>query len=169
MTNWNKSQSSSRRGAMRKNKLIKILIGFMMVFFILNTQAISSNKTVTAQDVKSKTKEMLNTIQQYSVKQRDKAVEKAGEAIDNIDARLDALENRVDNNWDKMSQTAREKSRANLRALRQQRNELSEWYGGFKNSSADAWEQMKMGFSDAYKSLSDSWEKAKSEYDAEEK
>ena len=64
-----------------------------------------------------------------------------------------------------MTQAARQKVRANLKALRQQRKELAEWYGSFKNSSADAWEQMKKGFSDAYQTMSDSLEKAKSKYD----
>jgi hypothetical protein len=37
-----------------------------------------------------------------------------------------------------MTQAARQKNRANMKALRQQRNELAEWYGSFQNSSADA-------------------------------
>ncbi|MFO7913663.1 MAG: hypothetical protein R6V15_16025 [Desulfotignum sp.] len=80
---------------------------------------------------------------------------------------MDALESRVDNEWDQMTQAAREKARANLKALRQQRNELAEWYVSFKNSSAGAWEQMKKGFSDAYQAMKDSWEKAKSEFDTD--
>ena len=64
-----------------------------------------------------------------------------------------------------LRRSARQKVKANLKALRQQRNELAEWYGGLKNSSADAWEQMKKGFSNAYQALSDSWEKAKGEFE----
>lgn len=150
---------------MRKNTLILTMITVMTLCFIPLAQAQSGNDTVTAQDVKKETKELINTLQQYTVDQRDQAVKEADQALKKLDGRIDALESRVDNNWDKMTQTARQKARASLKALRQQRNELAEWYGSFKNSSADAWEQMKKGFSDAYQAISDSWEKAKSEYD----
>jgi len=33
-----------------------------------------------------------------------------------------------------------------------------------KTSSADAWERMKKGFSDAYKVLQDAWEKSEKEF-----
>lgn len=154
---------------MQNNKLIITIIGFIMFCFIPTMQAKSANDTVTSQDVKAETKEMIKTLQQYTIEQRDKAMKEAEQAMDTIDKRIDKLESRVDSNWDKMTQAAREEARANLKAMRQQRNELSEWYGSFKNSSADAWEEMKKGFSDAYQALSDSWEKAKSEYEAEKK
>ncbi len=152
---------------MRKNRLIVSMIAVMVFCFIPIVQAQSGNDTVTAQDVKKETKELINTLQQYTVDQRDHAVKEADQAIKKVDSRMDALESRVDNEWDQMTQAAREKARANLKALRQQRNELAEWYGSFKNSSAGAWEQMKKGFSDAYQAMSDSWEKAKSEFDTD--
>ena len=154
---------------MRKHTLIITMIAVLMLCFIPTTQAKAGNDTVTSQDVKAETKEMINTLKQYTIDQRDQAMKDAEQAMDNIDARIDELERRVDKNWDKMTQAAREEARENLKALRQQRNDLSEWYGSFKNSSADAWEKMKNGFSDAYQTLSNSWEKAKSEYDAEKK
>ncbi|MFO7913382.1 MAG: hypothetical protein R6V15_14575, partial [Desulfotignum sp.] len=86
-------------------------------------QAQSGNNTVTAQDVKKETKELINTLQQYTVDQRDQAVKEADQAIKKVDGRIEALESRVDNNWDQMTQAAREKARANLKALRQQKNE----------------------------------------------
>jgi DNA repair exonuclease SbcCD ATPase subunit len=145
------------------------MIAVMMLFFVTTSQSKAGNGTVTSKDVKSETKEMISTLQQYTIEQRDQAMKEAEQAMDTVDERIDALESSVDKNWDKMTQAAREEARANLKALRQQRNDLSEWYGSFKNSSADAWEQMKKGFSDAYQELSDSWEKAKSEYDSEKK
>lgn len=154
---------------MRKNTLIVTMIAVMMFCFMPVAQAQSGNDTVTAQDVKKETKELLNTLQQYTADQRDQAVKEAERALKKLDGRIDELESRVDNSWDKMTQAARQKARANLKALRKQRNELAEQYGSFKNSSAGAWEQMKKGFSDAYKAMSDSWEKAKSEFETDNK
>ncbi len=151
---------------MRKNSLILGMIAVMVFGFMPIAQAQSGNDTVTAQDVKKETQELINTLQQYTVEQRDQAVKETEQAIKKLDGRIDELETRVDDNWDNMTQAARQKARANLKALRKQRNELAEWYGSFKKSSAGAWEQMKKGFSDAYLALSDSWEKAKSEYDS---
>lgn len=150
---------------MRKNTLILTMIAVMTLCFMPIVQAQSGNDAATAQDVKKETKELINTLQQYTADQRDQAVKEADQALNKLDGRIDELESRVDNNWDKMTQAARQKARANLKALRQQRNELAEWYGSFKNSSAGAWEQMKKGFTDAYQAMGDSWERAKSEYD----
>ena len=154
---------------MRKKRFILSMIAVMVFCFMPIVQAQSGNDTVTAQDVKKETKQLINTLQQYTVDQRDQAVKEADQAIKKVDRRIDALESRVDNDWDQMTQTAREKTRANLKTLRRQRIELAEWYGSFKNSSEGAWEEMKKGFSDAYQAMSDSWEKAKSEFDTEKK
>jgi len=154
---------------MRKNTLILSMITVMTLCFMPIAQAQSGNDTVTAQDVKKETQEVINTLQQYTADQRDQAVKEAKQALKKLDGRIDELESRVDNNWDKMTQAARQKARANLKALRQQKNELADRYGSFKNSSAGAWGQMKKGFSDAYQAMNDSWEKAKSEYDKDNK
>lgn len=154
---------------MKKHKLVLGMIAMMMFSLVVIAQAQSSNDAVTAEDVKKETKELIDTLQQYTVEQRDQAVKEAEQALKKLDGRIDELENNIDNNWDKMTQSARQKARANLKELRQQRNAVSESYGSFKSSSAGAWEEMKKGFSDAYQSMSDAWGKAKKEYDKDNK
>ena len=63
-----------------------------------------------------------------------------------------------------MNEAARKEARENLRALRKQQNQVAEWYGSMKTSSVDAWDHMKKGFSDAYKSLENAWEKSEKEF-----
>lgn len=152
---------------MRNTSLICTMIAVMTFCFMPIAQAQSGNDSVTAEDVKKETKELLTTLRQYTADKRDQAVKEIEQALKKLDGRIEELENRVDSNWDKMTQVAREKARANLKALRHQRNELAERYGSFKNSSADGWEQMKKGFADTYQSMSESWEKAKVEYDSD--
>ena len=125
----------------------------------------STDKTTT-KEVKQEMQDLLQTLKGYAADQRDEAIQKTKTALDNLDNRIDALETRIDNAWDKMDKAAREKARANLKALRKQRTELAEWYGSLKSSSADAWEQIKKGFSDAYTALYDAWEKAENEFDS---
>ena len=108
-------------------------------------------------------------IKNYSVEKRDEAARKAKASLDALDVRINALEQQIDKDWDKMSKAARVQARGTMRALREQRLKVAEWYGGLQHSTANAWEDTKKGFSAAYKSLKSSWEKAEKEYKKDEK
>lgn len=154
---------------MKLHRLVPAMVAVMMFLSITLVHAQSANDGATAQDVKKETQDLISTLQKYTANQRDQAVKEAEQALKKLDRRIDKLESRVDNNWDQMTQATRDKTRANLKALRQQRNELAEKYGSFKTSSVDAWGQMKKGFSDAYQAINESWEKAKGEYEKKAK
>lgn len=124
----------------------------------------SSEEKTSIKEVKQETQDLIQALGAYTADQRDEAVQRAKTALNNLDKRIDALEKRIDDNWDQMNKAAREKARANLKALRKQRNEVAEWYGSLKTSSAGAWEHIKKGFSDAYKALGDAWEKSAKEF-----
>jgi len=124
----------------------------------------TENANTSIQEVKKETQDLLQTIGSYTADKRDEAVKKAKDGLINLDKRIDVLEARIDNNWDKMNEAARKEARENLKALRKQRNKVAEWYGSMKASSADAWNHMKKGFSDAYKALKDAWEKSEKEF-----
>jgi len=126
----------------------------------------TASDDASIEDVKRETKELLQTLKAYSAEQRDEAIQKTKTALDHLDKRIDALEARIDRDWDKMDTAAREKARANRKALREQRAQVAEWYGKLKGSSVDAWEHVKKGFSDAYRALSDAWEASEKESDA---
>ena len=123
----------------------------------------ASGKT-SIEKVKKETKDLIQAVKGYTADQRDDAIRKTKAALNDLDQRIDALETRIDNDWDKMDKAAREKARASLRVLRKHRNQVAEWYGSLKNSSADAWGHVKKGFSDAYKALYDAWEKSEKEF-----
>ena len=108
----------------------------------------------TAQDVSK-------TIKGYTVTQRDAAVKSAKAALDELDASIERLERKLESDWDKMDQAARRKARAALDALRRQRNEAAEWYGGLKHSSKEAWDEVKDGFAKSYDALSGAFSKAR--------
>jgi len=67
-----------------------------------------------------------------------------------------------------MDQASREKAKKTLQALRKKRNELSEWYGGLKHSSADAWDHVKKGFVDGYEALAGAFDKAENEFGSDD-
>jgi hypothetical protein len=123
-----------------------------------------SSDKATAQEIQQKAAETTNAIKSYTVEKRDEAAKKVEAKLNSLDVRIEALEARIDMNWDKMDKVARERARSTLTALHKQRIRVAEWYGSLKNSSIEAWERMKNGFSDAYNSLRSSWEKAEKEY-----
>jgi hypothetical protein len=63
-----------------------------------------------------------------------------------------------------MDQLVRKKATAALTALRKQRNQIAEWYGGLKHSSSNAWDDVKKGFLRSYQELRDAFDKAQSEF-----
>jgi len=128
-----------------------------------------TTEETTLKNVKQEVKEAAQAMKAYSFDQRDKAINNTKAALDKLDKRIDELEKEADKNWDNMNQAARNKTRNTLKALRKQRTELAEWYGSLKNSSAGAWDEVKKGFSDAYTSLHNAWEKAEKEFKSNKK
>ncbi len=118
----------------------------------------------TGKDMARKAGETGRAIKDYTVAQRDDATRQAKAALDDVDARIRRMERKADSEWEKMDQTARKKSRAALNALRRERGELAEWYGGLKHSSAESCEQVKSGFVKSYEALKESLAKARKQF-----
>jgi hypothetical protein len=118
----------------------------------------------TAKDISRKAGETGRAIKDYTVEQRDEAIKNAKAGLDDLDRRIGSMERKLDSEWEKMDQAARKKARATLNALRRERNEAAEWYGGLKHSSAESWEQVKAGFVKSYEVLKESFAKARKEF-----
>ncbi|EGV30820.1 hypothetical protein ThidrDRAFT_2452 [Thiorhodococcus drewsii AZ1] len=129
--------------------------------------AANDAQTPSAEAVKQNTKDLLKSLKAYGADQKDEAVAATKAALDAADKRIDALQTRLDDNWDSMSQAAREKAQASMKALRKQRTQVAEWYGSMKTSSDSAWDEMKDGFSKAYQALAESWDNAVQAFDSE--
>ncbi len=139
-----------------------IASGLFIVLAFVNL-SVAENKA-TIQDIKQEMKETAIAIKSYSAAQRDVAVKKAKATLTRLDARIERMQERLDDKTNKMDQSAREKGRATLRALRKQRNEVAEWYGSMKHSSSEAWQDMKSGFLKSYQVLQDAFSKAQDEF-----
>jgi hypothetical protein len=141
---------------------------FILVFawIAFATETKSADKT-TSKDVKQETMEAVQAIKSYSIEQRDRAVKEANQVMKDLDARIDRAQADIQKKWDQMDQAAREKANDTLKALRAQRNELSEWYGGLKHSSASAWDHVKDGFAEGYESLTTAFDKAEKEFESD--
>ncbi|MCJ7764582.1 MAG: hypothetical protein MUP09_01405 [Thiovulaceae bacterium] len=149
-----------------KNSLGALMLIGMLGITPLCYGGTSSDKT-TVEEVKKETQDLLKTLSAYTVDQKDEAIDKTKAALDSLDKRIDALEKDVDKSWDKMDKATREKARASLKELRKQRTQAAEQYGSLKNSTGDAWEHVKKGFSDSYQDLTNAWEKSEKEFGAD--
>ena len=141
-----------------------LVLGALLAASPLCLSADAPAGKTTAKDLSRKTGEAGRAIKDYTVAQRDEAVKQAKAALDDVDVRIRRMERKLDSEWDKMDQTGRKKSRAALNALRRERGELAEWYGGLKHSSAESWDQVKAGFVKSYEVLRQSFARARKEF-----
>lgn len=74
-----------------RNKLVLPAVMMVLLCVATVTQAQSSSDTVTAQDVKKETKELMATLKQYSSSQREQAIKDAEVALEKLDGRIDDL------------------------------------------------------------------------------
>ncbi|RXJ83326.1 hypothetical protein [Arcobacter sp. CECT 8985] len=149
---------------MKLNIYVLMIIG--LLGFTTFAYAQPENSNISVKEVKNDTKELFKSIGNYTVDKKDQALKRVKNSLDKLDENLDSLESKVDNQWDKMSKTVQKKTRQNLRSLRKQRNQVAQWYGSMKSSTADAWESTKKGFSKAYGKLEETWEKAEKQFDS---
>ena len=153
------SASNSYRPLIRQ--IISMIIPLLATFAIASPGfSAAAAEATSAENIKQETAELLEALKAYSTEQRDAAVEQSKVALENLDQRIDVLETRMLDQWDEMDQAARTRTRDSLQALREQRTNVAEWYGSLKSSSADAWGHIKQGFSEAYQTLSEDWQKS---------
>ena len=122
-----------------------------------------SEATTRAEEVEQEVEEAMRAIRRFSAEQKDDAVARAEQALKKLDAQIDRMEERMREEWSDLDRAARQKSRATLQRLREQRNELAEWYGGMKHGSLDAWERVKEGFLKSYGKLEQAFQEARNE------
>ena len=111
-------------------------------------------------DVKREWAQASRTLMAYTVAQRDQALDEGRRMLTAMDQRIEKLEARAADEWGELSDAARGQREQTLRALRKQRNEVAEWYGGLSQSSASAWNKVKKGFVDAYGELNSAFGEA---------
>jgi hypothetical protein len=139
---------------------------FILLFFVITllSFALQAQAESTAREIKERLSAAAGAIRNYSIDQREEAIKKAKMILDSLDEHIARLESTINENWDDMDQKARGKAAETLTALRKQRNETAEWYGGLKHSSGNAWEDVKSGFLKSYHDLRDSLDKVRNEY-----
>lgn len=142
---------------MQKTKLvIPALTIALTIFFAMP----SFGGGITKKKVKEEIQEATEMIKNYSVEQRDEAVQNMKSTLDNMDKRIDKMESDLNEKWGHMTKSTREQKQKGIRTLKKMRTEAAEWYGGLKHGSANAWDEIKSGLSNAYEALGEALNKA---------
>ena len=142
---------------------------FLTGFFLLPMSSVQAEKMTKAKELKIEWAEAMATLKDYTADKRDKAIAETEAALKAIDTEIDKLQRKTNQEWQELSKEAREKREAALAQLRKQRNDVAEWYGALKNSSAGAWEEVKSGFIKSWNTLSTAFVDASEEFDMDKK
>lgn len=105
---------------------------------------------VDVPSVKQEMNQTVTELQQYSVTQRDKANDKAAEAVEKLDEHIGELEKHISGQWQQLSPDERKKKQEVLAALRKQRAEVKKAHRDMKKEKGEAWQQAKETFQSAY-------------------
>lgn len=152
-----------------------LLLGFLALtslpFFVFPERAIAdrTEENSTENEVSVKLKELIASLKKLSSEQKDEAIKKANQAIDEMDASIKKLEKTIDTKWNQLDKQAKKDTKQKLAELRKKRTELVEWKDRMRESSKDAWQEIKKGFSEASGSLYRAFIKAKEEFRSDKK
>lgn len=125
---------------------------------------LSAEEQSASTQLKKELGEAGEAIKNYSVEQRDEAVNNARQALDQMDARINRLAADIDGKWEQLDATARKKAYESMDRLRKERNDAAEWMGALKHGSKEAWGEAKNGFSRSYDALVNSLSRAREEF-----
>lgn len=117
------------------------------------------------EDVRAEWSEAIESLKGYSVNQREAAVKMAGAALDEMDERIEILQQRTVDEWESLSAETREARLEALEKLVESREAMAEWYDDMERSSAEAWVEVREGFVSAYAVVQEAWADALEEFE----
>jgi hypothetical protein len=119
---------------------------------------------VTAEDVKNKAAEAVDTAADYTMEQKEAYMQKIDIRLKELDRDIEALGNRIQAGTDEMTAEGRAKLEASLQTLKAQKEGAVEQYEKLKTSGGQAWDELKAGMDAAMKKLDTAFDKAKAEF-----
>ncbi|MBN1541133.1 hypothetical protein JW992_03235 [candidate division KSB1 bacterium] len=163
-------KNGDKRWYMRVNRSLPIVLA-LAVLGLLATGCVKKSseeekaaaKKASMENIKQEAQDLVSAIGSYGVEQREEAITKLGTAVDDMESRIQTLQQRLEEKSAQMDEQARETAEAELDELREHQKKLATRYEELKSGSADAWEQMKSGFLEAYTAVSEAAAKAEKE------
>jgi len=127
----------------------------------------AANAQTTFEDVKQEAHALVEMIGDYSHDRRIALVETSRTTLANIDESILELNAQMRDDWGQMSDASKAKAGATLDDLHQRRLAVAERLGALEQSSSSSWNDIRTGFSVAFRDLQLAWETAKHEFDTD--
>lgn len=134
-----------------------LAIAGVMTPFAAQAANDKAQQEVTLKEIRSETSEAFDKLATYTVNQRDEALKEASQAMTEIDKDIAAFEKDVRENWDSMSEEARQAKADALKEIKEKRYQLSVKYDALKDGADDTWDDVVKAFSDAWQELASVW------------
>lgn len=131
-----------------------------MSILVLSTFAFTAVHATTTEEVKEKTKEAAASAVDYSKEQKEKVQAEMEESLAAMKVKIAELKVQAQ----KKAGSAKTAAKNEISDLEKSQKQLSTRLNKFKKSSGKAWDNMKIGFNDAFKKLSEAYDKAKENY-----
>jgi hypothetical protein len=114
----------------------------------------------TAQDVQKKTAEAWDTVKAYSIEKKNDAVAYGKKLVRESDSKIKGLEAKAA----KASGDTKARYNREITDLKTKSKNASKKLDEMRKATGAAWDNAKNGFADAYRDLSDSFEKAAAQF-----
>mgnify|MGYP000058189407 FL=1 len=98
----------------------------------------------------------LSAVKEFTVDNKDKALETMTSALTHLDDRIDALNEKIQKEWNSMDDNTQKEARESLESLQEKRAKMANWIAEMKTSSSKTWDKMKNGISDAFTAFQNS-------------
>ena len=138
---------------MLKSRMIRFTIAAVVLWVAQPMVAIG--KTTSA-EVSKQAEEAWETFKAYMVDQKDEAVAHGNTLLDKADVRIKELEGEAA----KASGDTKAEYEKTIKRLKQMRSDAAKKLDDLGDSSADAWDSTKDGFTKAYEDLYDAYKEA---------
>lgn len=138
---------------MARSKTLMFLT-FVMAFMIL--QPLTVVGKTSSSDVAKEMEEAWETFKSYVIDQKNDAVKHGNEMLDKADDEIEKLEKKASN----AAGDAKVQYEKEVTKLKKKRAEAAVKLDELENSSEDAWDSTKDGFTKAYKDLQEAYDEA---------
>ena len=138
-----------------------MLIFVLGTIFLLALQPMTVIGKTSSSDVSKEMEEAWETFKSYVVDQKNDAVKHGNDMLKKADTKIEELESKTS----KASGDAKVQYQKEIKNLKLKRAAAAEKLDDLQNSSAEAWDSTKEGFSKAYKDLHDAYKEAASKFE----
>lgn len=145
-------------------RMLLIALGALFATLLIAIPVAVARRMSAARRVRYHAGKAVEALKDLTAEQRDEALGQAKATLDQLDEKIDDLQQTLYGRWDQMDQAAREKTRHLLDTLSKERTQVAQWYGAMMQSSAQAWNDVKLGFMKSFTDLNASFQKAQEEF-----